>query len=32
MAVLLPAQGRAKEQTKMVVCISDLKQWGSIYL
>jgi prepilin-type N-terminal cleavage/methylation domain-containing protein len=30
MAVLLPALGKAREQTRMVVCVSNLKQWGII--
>jgi prepilin-type N-terminal cleavage/methylation domain-containing protein len=30
MAVLLPALGKAREQTRMVVCVSNLKQWGNI--
>jgi prepilin-type N-terminal cleavage/methylation domain-containing protein len=30
MGILLPALGKAREQTRMVVCISNLKQWGAI--
>jgi len=30
MAVLLPALNRAREQTRIIACLSNLKQWGII--
>ncbi len=30
-SILMPALGRAKEQTRAVVCLSNVKQWGLIF-
>ncbi len=32
MAILMPALNRVKKQAKVVVCQSNLKQWGAIWL
>ncbi|MHC4508099.1 MAG: type II secretion system protein [Planctomycetota bacterium] len=32
MAILMPALRRAREQTKAVICQSNLHQWGTIFL
>ncbi len=31
MAILMPALQRVKKQAKAVICLSNLKQWGSIF-
>jgi len=30
MAILLPALNRAKEHSRVIVCLANLKQWGII--
>jgi prepilin-type N-terminal cleavage/methylation domain-containing protein/prepilin-type processing-associated H-X9-DG protein len=32
MAILMPALARVKEQAKAVACLSNLKQWGTVFL
>ena len=31
MALLMPAMGKAREQTKAVKCASNLRQWAAVY-
>ena len=31
MAILMPALQRIKKQAKVVICQSNLKQWGTIF-
>ncbi|MCF7957123.1 MAG: type II secretion system GspH family protein, partial [Phycisphaerae bacterium] len=30
-AILMPALGKAREQSKKAVCMSNLSQWGKIF-
>ncbi len=31
MAILMPALQRVRKQAKTVICLSNLKQWGTIF-